>query len=218
MCTPPLPKDVWTLTNSYLSLSSPLLCSPTLLSSHILSSRPSVLGEHMRRSDPTLILLPVLSIIQSALLGKWKNGQKNPKRPHKQINKSRLSDSCSIEISPFTHFPYYLISPRMGLNVVQLYCTLANNLWLHAPLFFFFLHIYTIYTHIFSYQLYADKAKNRITDWSFSSFACPSRGFWKCIIILKFRLLNIHQRSMNISPSANEEPAMNSLMAVIMTW
>lgn len=35
----------------------------------------------------------------------------------------------------------------MGLIVVQLYCTLANNLLLHAPLFFF--NIYILYIHIY---------------------------------------------------------------------
>lgn len=54
-----------------------------LLLPHILSSRPSVLGEHMRLSHPTLILLPVLRIIQSVRLGQWKNGQE--KKRHKQL-------------------------------------------------------------------------------------------------------------------------------------
>lgn len=105
MCTPlycPRMFEHWVTQPSALSLTS--LSLPLSLShSHTLSSRPSVLGEYMRRSDPTLILLPLLSIIQSALLGKWKNGQKKrkkKKRPHKQINNSSLSDSCSMEISP----------------------------------------------------------------------------------------------------------------------
>lgn len=58
-----------------------LACTP-------FSPRPRVLGGHMRCSDPTLILPPVLGIIQSSLLGKWKNGQK---QPHKQTTQVFLT-------------------------------------------------------------------------------------------------------------------------------
>lgn len=46
--------------------------------------------------------------------------------------------------------------------------------------------------------------------------ACPSRDFWS-VIVLKFMLLNFHEKSVNISTSANEDSASNSLMTVIMT-
>ena len=56
----------------------------------------------MRRSDPTLILLPLLSIIKSALL---RNGQKE-RWAHKQINNYSLSDNCAIEIPLSQVFPF----------------------------------------------------------------------------------------------------------------
>lgn len=71
-CTPAPPRDVWalsnpairshthTLTHSPLSL---LFYSSRSLTRTPFSPSPSVLGGHMRCSDPTLILLPVLGII-----------------------------------------------------------------------------------------------------------------------------------------------------------
>ena len=95
MCTPLLPWDVWTLSNSTIcfltkfSLAFSLLHTYWHTPTRTLSSRPSLLGEHMRRSDPTLILLPLLSIIQSALLGKKEDGRKREEDP--QTNTFLLS-------------------------------------------------------------------------------------------------------------------------------
>lgn len=98
MCTPPLPRDVWTLSNSTICFLAQYFLSLPLFHTHTLSSRPSLLGEHMRRSDPTLILLPLLSIIQSALLGKQEKEQKE-KRTHKHVNNPSPCDKWPIEIS-----------------------------------------------------------------------------------------------------------------------
>lgn len=138
----------WVTQPSTLSLTLALFLPPSLppLShSHTLSSRPSVLGEHMRRSDPILILLPLLSIIQSALLGKQRNGQKK-QRPHKQINNSSLSDKCTIEISPSHIFPL--------IQFDQTYMwgwALSNHIVCLQIIYGSVLHFYPI--------LYLDKAK-----------------------------------------------------------
>ena len=68
--------------------------------------------------------------------------------------------------------------------------------------------------------LYSDKAEKKKKETeSLIGTALPLHlsGDFQSVIILKFRLLNFRHKSMNISPSANEDPAMNSLMAVIMT-
>lgn len=115
MCTPLLPRDVWTLSNSTIcSLSLSLFF---LSHSHNLSSRPSLLGEHMRRSDPTLILLPLLSIIKSAPL---RNGQKE-RGAHKQINNYSLSDNCAIEI-PLSQVFLFLF------NLTRRVCAIALSM------------------------------------------------------------------------------------------
>lgn len=160
-----LPKDVWTLSNS-------TICSLTHLSlslshSHTLSSRPSVLGEYMRRSDPTLILLPLLSIIQSALLGKWKNGQKKKKRPHKQINNSRLSDSCSMEISPSHIFLIIWFYRRWGWALCS-HIVYLQIIFGRMPHFFLF----------FFYQLYSNKAKTESLIGTVPPLHAPSRDFF----------------------------------------
>lgn len=92
--------------------------------------------EHMRRSDPTLILLPLLSIIQSAQLGKQRNGQKE-KMSNKQINNSSLSDNCTIEMSLSHVVLFYLIWPNVfvTMSILQSPCLLANNLWVCAPFY-----------------------------------------------------------------------------------
>lgn len=114
---------IWSLTHLSLSITHTL----SLSHSHTLPSRPSVLGEHMWCSDPTLILLPLLSIIQSALLRKKKNGRK---RWDKQITPVFLT-TAYWKFS----FPFYLILSKVRLSAVQSYCVLAKNLWVNVSLF-----------------------------------------------------------------------------------
>lgn len=108
----------------------------------------------MRRSDPTLILLPVLSIIQSALLGKEKKGYKG-KRTHKQINNYSLSDNSMTELS-LPHVFALIYFDQMGHAMCN------DIVYLNI--------IYGPVPHFFSETLTVVKAKqnktkkNRITD------------------------------------------------------
>ena len=109
----------------------------------------------MRRSDPTLILLPLLSIIKSAPL---RNGQKE-RGAHKQINNYSLSDNCAIEIPLSQVFPFF----------IQFDQTCTCNCIIRAPIFIRYC------TQIKQKK----KERNRITDWNCSSFA-SLRRFSEC--------------------------------------